>query len=223
MARKAISDATQASVLQKSRRRCCLCFGLNSEDEVKKGQLAHLDGDNKNSAEDNLAFLCLEHHDEYDSIPRLSKGLREQEVRRWRDEPYKRNTSQLAGDATSALFKRFSCHAHTLIEALTNVGERSPFVGIHEELTGLAQAAAALDIPVPVEIETIHSPPGKPNPIMNTVLEGRYCVRYPGGSEVWGGSGRVSGVELLIDIRESAILSLKQWLIYLQHGIAGQR
>src|SRR5688572_11541664 len=89
MARKAIPEATQASILLKSRRRCCLCFWLKGEDEVKKGQLAHLDGDNENAAEDNLAFLCLEHHDEYDSIPRLSKGLREQEVRRWRDELYK--------------------------------------------------------------------------------------------------------------------------------------
>jgi hypothetical protein len=89
MARKAIPDATQANILLKSRRRCCLCFWLNGEDEVKKGQLAHLDEDNENAAEDNLVFLCLEHHDEYDSIPRLSKGLREQEVRRWRDELYK--------------------------------------------------------------------------------------------------------------------------------------
>lgn len=54
MARKSIPDATQANVLLKSRRRCCLCFWLKGEDEVKKGQLAHLDGDNENAAEDNL-------------------------------------------------------------------------------------------------------------------------------------------------------------------------
>jgi hypothetical protein len=89
MPRKAIPDATQTNILLKSRRRCCLCFWLKGEDEVKKGQLAHLDSDNENAAEDNLVFLCLEHHDEYDGIPRLSKGLREQEVRRWRDELYK--------------------------------------------------------------------------------------------------------------------------------------
>lgn len=89
MTRRTLTDATQANVLLKSRRRCCLCFWLKGEDEVKKGQLAHLDGDNANSLESNLAFLCLEHHDEYDSIPRLSKGLREKEVRRWRDELYK--------------------------------------------------------------------------------------------------------------------------------------
>ncbi len=86
MARKAIPEATQTSIFLKSRRRCCLCFWLKGDDEVKKGQLAHLDGDNKNASEDNLVFLCLEHHDEYDSIPRLSKGLREPEVRKWRDE-----------------------------------------------------------------------------------------------------------------------------------------
>ena len=89
MPRKSIPDATQTSILLNSRRRCCLCFWLKGEDEVKKGQIAHLDGDNENSAEDNLVFLCLEHHDEYDGIPRLSKGLREQEVKQWRDELYK--------------------------------------------------------------------------------------------------------------------------------------
>ena len=72
-----------------SRRRCCLCFWLKGDDEVKKGQLAHLDGDHANSIEDNLAFLCLEHHDEYDGTPSVSKGLREREVRKWRNELYK--------------------------------------------------------------------------------------------------------------------------------------
>ena len=76
-------------MLLKSRRRCCLCFWLKSQDEVQKGQLAHLDWDNENPAEDNLVFLCLEHHDEYDSTPRLSKGLRQREVKTWRDKLYK--------------------------------------------------------------------------------------------------------------------------------------
>jgi hypothetical protein len=62
---------------------------LKGEDEIKKGQIAHLDGDNENFDEENLVFLCLEHHDEYDSSTRLSKGLREKEVKRWRDELYR--------------------------------------------------------------------------------------------------------------------------------------
>ena len=89
MTRKAISESVQTRVLLSSRRRCCLCFWLKGDDEVKKGQLAHLDGDHANSIEDNLAFLCLEHHDEYDGTPSVSKGLREREVRQWRNELYK--------------------------------------------------------------------------------------------------------------------------------------
>jgi hypothetical protein len=34
---------------------------------------------------ENLVYLCLEHHDEYDSRSSLSKGLTEAEVRLWRD------------------------------------------------------------------------------------------------------------------------------------------
>jgi hypothetical protein len=101
MPRKAIPEAIQANILLNSRRRCCLCFWLKGEDEVKKGQLAHLDGNNENALEGNLVFLCLEHHDEYDSKTRLTKGLREQEVKKWRDELYKEmeyrfRTTQLA-------------------------------------------------------------------------------------------------------------------------------
>lgn len=88
MARKAIPEETQVNVLLKSRRRCCLCFWLKGEDEVVKGQLAHLDGNNENAAEDNLVFLCMNHHDEYDSTTRLSKGLQENEVKRCRDSLY---------------------------------------------------------------------------------------------------------------------------------------
>jgi hypothetical protein len=89
MTRKAIPETTQTSILLKSRRRCCLCFWLKGEDEVKKGQIAHLDQNHENDAEDNLAFMCMDHHDDYDSTTRLSKGLREDEVRRWRNELYK--------------------------------------------------------------------------------------------------------------------------------------
>ena len=89
MTRKAVSDDVQTRILLRSRRRCCLCFWLKGEDEVKKGQIAHLDGDHENSAEGNLAFLCLEHHDDFDSTSSVSKGLREREVKQWRDELYK--------------------------------------------------------------------------------------------------------------------------------------
>jgi hypothetical protein len=89
MPRKAVPEETQNKVLIQSRRRCCVCFWLSGVDEIQKGQIAHLDKDNTNFAEDNQVFLCLEHHDEYDGKTRQSKGLREKEVRHWRDELYK--------------------------------------------------------------------------------------------------------------------------------------
>lgn len=88
-ARKKIPAKVEKQLLLKSRRRCCLCFWLDGVDEVVKGQIAHLDQDASNNNFDNLAFLCFEHHDEYDSRPNVSKGLQQPEVEQWRDELYK--------------------------------------------------------------------------------------------------------------------------------------
>jgi hypothetical protein len=52
----------------------------------KKGQIAHLDHDSSNADISNLAFLCFDHHDEYDSKTSQSKGLRRAEVERYREE-----------------------------------------------------------------------------------------------------------------------------------------
>ena len=88
MAREPISPAIQADVLLKSRRRCCICFGLNRDTSLKQGQIAHLDRDNANSVEENLAFLCFDHHDQYDSTTRQSKNLTLLELKRFRSELY---------------------------------------------------------------------------------------------------------------------------------------
>lgn len=53
---------------------------------MKKGQIAHLDGNPSNNCLDNLAFLCLDHHDEYDTKTSQSKGLTPQELRSYRKE-----------------------------------------------------------------------------------------------------------------------------------------
>jgi hypothetical protein len=75
----------EAEVLLRSRRRCCLCFGLNFDDGLKKGQIAHLDRNPGNAMLDNLAFLCLDHHDVYDSRTCQSKGLAIVEVKAYRE------------------------------------------------------------------------------------------------------------------------------------------
>jgi len=87
--RSKIPIPIERTVLIKSRRRCCLCFWLDSIDENQKGQIAHLDQDRNNNNEDNLCFLCLGHHDDYDSTPSQSKGLQMGEVKHYRDELYK--------------------------------------------------------------------------------------------------------------------------------------
>jgi hypothetical protein len=84
MTRAKVKDEVQAGLLVECRRRCTICWGLNKDFEVKRGQVAHVDRDNTNASEDNLVFLCLPHHDEYDSKPSQSKGWTPDEVRRHR-------------------------------------------------------------------------------------------------------------------------------------------
>ena len=86
MARRSIPTDVQERILLQSRRRCCICFGLNRDALLKQGQIAHLDRDASNNAEDNLTFLCLAHHDMYDSPTSQSKNFTSKEVKSYRDE-----------------------------------------------------------------------------------------------------------------------------------------
>ncbi len=83
--RKKVPSDVELAVLTKSRRRCCVCFGLDHDSAEKRGQLAHLDGNPANNKEDNLAFLCLKHHDCYDSTTSQSKGVTINEVKWYRE------------------------------------------------------------------------------------------------------------------------------------------
>lgn len=94
MARKAIPDRTMTEVLVRSRRRCCLCYGLYRDFDIKSGQIAHIDRNNRNPDFDNLVYLCLDHHDQYDSIRSQSKGFTKGELKYYRDELY----AKIAGD-----------------------------------------------------------------------------------------------------------------------------
>ena len=94
MARQKVPEKVQTHVLVSSRRRCCLCVYLDGELSVKRGQIAHLDGDRNNNKVDNLAFLCLRHHDEYDSKTSQSKGITRQEIESYRDRLHTLYSSQ---------------------------------------------------------------------------------------------------------------------------------
>lgn len=84
--RRSLPADVVADVVTTSRRRCCICFALRKDDTEKRGQIAHLDRDASNNTFENLAFLCLEHHDQYDSRTSQSKGLTIDEVKRYRTE-----------------------------------------------------------------------------------------------------------------------------------------
>lgn len=85
-----IKIADETEILVSSLRRCCICFSLNQDFSVKKGQIAHLDKNSANSSFDNLVFLCFDHHDEYDSTTRQSKGVLINEVKEYRSRLYRR-------------------------------------------------------------------------------------------------------------------------------------
>src|SRR5688500_9244626 len=84
--RQNIPSQVQTQVLTRCRRRCSVCYGLNRDVSIKKGQIAHLDQDSSNCAIDNLVFLCFDHHDQFDSTTSQSKNLTQSEVRHYRDE-----------------------------------------------------------------------------------------------------------------------------------------
>lgn len=87
------SKSVEKEVLIRSRRRCCLCVFLLHCNSVRQGQIAHLNRDPSDSRFENLVFLCLEHHDAYDSHPSQSKGFSIEEVRTYRDQLYELNRS----------------------------------------------------------------------------------------------------------------------------------
>jgi hypothetical protein len=80
------SESTVAELFDKCRRRCCMCYSLNRDNRLKQGQIAHIDRINTNSNIDNLVFLCLEHHDDYDTKRSQSKNYTPMELKKYKDE-----------------------------------------------------------------------------------------------------------------------------------------
>ena len=121
--RTSIPLPTERAVLTKSRRRCCLCLWLEGIDKIQLGQIAHLDHNSSNNKEDNLCFLCLKHHEEYDSTRSQSKGLTKGEVKYWRNELYREmelrfyslDVDRKLGQAKKAIRK--TAHAGLILRA----------------------------------------------------------------------------------------------------------
>jgi len=88
MSRKPIPKDIETDILTSSKRRCCLCTGLDGNFSEQLGQIAHLDQNNENFKNENLAFLCFKHHSLYDSSTKQHKNYTIQEVKQYRGELY---------------------------------------------------------------------------------------------------------------------------------------
>jgi hypothetical protein len=77
-----------------------MCYALQRDSTAKNGQIAHLDRDRSNSDPDNLAWLCLAHHDDYDTRRRQTRNFTAGEVKRYRSELF---AAIAEGRAPSAL------------------------------------------------------------------------------------------------------------------------
>ena len=84
--RPPVPQETQAEVLSLCARRCCICFGIDNDYNEKSGQIAHLDKKRDNNKLDNLAFLCFDHHNKYDSTMSQSKNYQLLEVKKYRSD-----------------------------------------------------------------------------------------------------------------------------------------
>jgi hypothetical protein len=122
--RKTPSDI-ETAVLVNSARRCALCFHLLGDLNVKNGQIAHLDKDPSNSAEDNLAFMCLEHHSLFDSRTSQHKNYTLQEVKMARSKLYEAIAQNKHGGMTAEDARMSQERARLLVSLPADVSERT--------------------------------------------------------------------------------------------------
>jgi hypothetical protein len=104
--RRSIPIAVQTKVLELSGRRCALCFGLHHTLRIPQGQIAHLDRNAANAALANLVFLCLHHHNQYDTRPSQAKGFAPREVAGYRDALYAEIRSRQNSTTTNHRLQR---------------------------------------------------------------------------------------------------------------------
>jgi hypothetical protein len=86
--RKDFPIEVQLEILLKCRRTCALCYYLEGELNWKPGQLAHIDRDPSNVSKENAAYLCMPHHDEYDSERSQTKKFLPAELKACQEQLY---------------------------------------------------------------------------------------------------------------------------------------
>lgn len=142
-------------------------------------------------------------------------------LHKWKEEAeelakQKLGKSREADRKASEAAMKFSYHARSLVEALSHESHSG---GVYDQLDGLARAAECLGIAVPIEIATSPYPEGVAphNPFLQECWEGRCTIRFPEGSEESERAAHSFGIDLLVQSRQSAIVALNQWLLFIEH------
>jgi hypothetical protein len=158
MAKKRWSIPEEAldRVLLDSRRRCCICYGSGNED-VREGAVAHIQADRPESeadTEDNLVFLCEQHHAELDTGRISPERVREAKEKLYRSLREGRVT--ISGDASVAAYQ-YERHVFGLLSAEL----RKSFNGqvtIHEDgcYPGLTGTSPEVPFSADVSVAGIH-------------------------------------------------------------------
>jgi hypothetical protein len=114
----------------------------------------------------------------------------------------------------TASLAEFRYRANQLIIALEHPVCDMPLVGIGGHLVGLAVAAKRLGIETPVEATKRASLQDDPRAHS---MRASVRIRLPDGSGTWLQSVSDDAGSLLMERREMAVLSLKQWLAHFDH------
>lgn len=107
-----VNKSDEKQVLVASRRKCCLCYFLDGERNKRKGQIAHLNRNSTKSEISNLVYLCLDHHDDFDSRTSQSKGYVISEVEEYRNRLYQELGTMGIMSLASAVEDTFSSVSH---------------------------------------------------------------------------------------------------------------
>src|SRR5256885_2346529 len=83
--RRKLPSSLETTVLTRSARRCCLCFGLHNDAKIKEGQIAHLDDDSSITNLKTSPGLCLFHHAQLHMRGGMTKGVKPDEVKQYRE------------------------------------------------------------------------------------------------------------------------------------------
>lgn len=139
MTRKPIPPVIQADVVIKSKRRCPLCVFINNNESERPGQIAHLNGDHSDSRFDNLVWLCLEHHDKFDSTTRQTKNYTQAEVRSYRDQLYQRYAASEYTSEDIALVQKYLRNYSQVFSYIFNEYEELAYKIDHNVMDSLAE------------------------------------------------------------------------------------